>query len=386
MPKIKNKMFNRAVLHLDLDAFFASVEVLKNSTLAGKPVIIGGTGGRGVVASCSYEARRFGVHSAMPMSMALRLCPDAVVIRGDMEDYSRYSRLITDIIAEEAPLFEKASIDEFYLDLTGMDKYFGCWKWSGELRQRIMKESGLPVSLGLSVNKLVSKVGAGEAKPNGALLVENGTEKGFLAPLPVGKLPGAGKETAQKLARMGVRKVQTLAEIPPRLLQREFGKHGLSLWKKANAIDNSPVVPYHEAKSISAERTFQTDTTDMRFLHDKLNKLVSQLAFELRKQQKLTSCVTVKIRYTDFSTYTRQMTIPYTASDRTLLAHARSLFDKLFDRRQLIRLIGVRFSGLVHGSPQLNLFEDSTEEIRLLESMDKIRRRFGSKAIIRGAG
>ncbi len=378
-------MFYRAVLHLDLDAFFASVEVLKNSSLKGKPVIIGGTSGRGVVASCSYEARRFGVHSAMPVSMALRLCPDAVVIRGDMEDYSRYSRLITDIIAEEAPLFEKASIDEFYLDLTGMDKYFGCWKWSGALRQRIMRESGLPVSLGLSVNKLVSKVGAGEAKPNGALLVENGAEKSFLAPLPVSKLPGAGRETAQKLARMGVRTVKTLAEIPPRLLQQEFGKHGLGLWKKANAIDSSPVVPYHEAKSISAERTFQTDTTDLRFLHDQLNALVSQLAFQLRKQQKLTSCITVKIRYSDFSTYTRQMTIPYTANDRPLLAHARSLFDKLFDRRQLIRLIGLRFSGLVHGSPQLNLFEDSAEEIRLLESMDKIRRRFGPKAIVRGA-
>ncbi len=379
-------MFNRAILHLDLDAFFASVEVLKNSSLKGKPVIIGGTSGRGVVASCSYEARRFGVHSAMPMSMALRLCPDAVVIRGDMESYSQYSRLVTDIIAEQAPLFEKASIDEFYLDLTGMDRYFGCWKWSNELRQRILREAGLPVSMGLSVNKLVSKVGAGEAKPNGALLVENGTEKAFLAPLPVGKIPSVGKETVQKLARMGVRTVSTLAQIPPRLLEREFGKHGIGLWKKANAIDDSPVVPYHEAKSISSERTFQTDTTDLRFLHDKLASLVSQLAFELRQQQKLTSCISVKIRYSDFSTYTRQQTIPYTASDRILLRHARQLFDKLFERRQLIRLIGVRFSGLVHGSPQLDLFEDRIEEIHLLEAMDKIRKRFGAKAIRRAGG
>ncbi len=374
-------MFQKAILHLDLDAFFASVEILKNSALQGKPVLVGGTSGRGVVASCSYEARRFGIRSAMPMSMALRLCPDAVVVRGDYDEYSRRSKLITDIIDEKAPLFEKASIDEFYLDLTGMDKHFGCWKWSNELRQKIIRESGLPISLGLSVNKLVSKVGTGEAKPNGAKLVENGTEKAFLAPLPVGKLPSAGRETQQKLALMGVRTVKVLSQIPPKLLEREFGKHGISLWKKANAIDNSPVVPYHEAKSISTERTFQTDTIDVRLLHDRLTDMVSRLAFELRNQQKLTSCVTVKIRYTDFNTYTQQRTIPFTASDRALLATSKELFDKLFQRRQLVRLIGVKFSGLVHGHCQLNLFEDTGEEVRLLEQMDRIRKRFGEGAV-----
>lgn len=374
-------MFQKAILHLDLDAFFASVEILKNSALQGKPVIVGGTGGRGVVASCSYEARRFGVRSAMPVSMALRLCPDAVVVRGDHDEYSRRSKLITDIIDSEAPLFEKASIDEFYLDLTGMDKHFGCWKWSNELRRKIIRESGLPVSLGLSVNKLVSKVGTGEAKPNGAKLIENGTEKTFLAPLHVGKLPSIGKETQQKLALMGVKTVKTLAQIPPKLLEREFGKHGISLWKKANAIDDSPVVPYHEAKSISTERTFQTDTIDLRLLHDRLTDMVSRLAFELRQQQKLTSCVTVKIRYSDFNTYTQQRVIPYTAGDRALLATAKELFDQLFQRRQLVRLIGVKFSGLVHGHYQLNLFEDTSEEVRLLEQLDRIRKRFGEGAV-----
>ena len=374
-------MFQKAILHLDLDAFFASVEMLKNSALQGKPVLIGGTSGRGVVASCSYEARRFGIRSAMPMSMALRLCPDAIVVRGDHDEYSRQSKLITEIIDSEAPLFEKASIDEFYLDLTGMDKHFGCWKWSNELRQKIIRESGLPISLGLSVNKLVSKVGTGEAKPNGARLVENGTEKAFLAPLHVGKLPSAGRETQQKLALMGVKTIKTLSQIPPKLLEREFGKHGISLWKKANAIDNSPVVPYHEAKSISSERTFQTDTIDVRLLHDRLTDMVSRLAFELRQQQKLTSCVTVKIRYTDFNTYTQQRVIPYTAGDRALLATSKELFDKLFQRRQLVRLIGVKFSGLVHGHYQLNLFEDTGEEVRLLEQMDRIRKRFGEGAI-----
>ncbi len=377
-------MFDRAILHLDLDAFFASVEILRNSTLKGKPVIVGGTGGRGVVASCSYEARRFGVHSAMPVGMALRLCPDAVVVQGDYDEYRRRSKIITEIIDAEAPLFEKASIDEFYLDLTGMDKYFGCWKWSNELRQKIIRESGLPVSLGLSVNKLVSKVGTGEAKPNGAKLIENGTEKAFLAPLPVGKLPGVGKETQRKLALMGVKTVETLSKIPPRLLEREFGKHGISLWKKANALDDSPVEPYQEAKSISSERTFDTDTIDLHFLHDRLTELVSRLAFELRGQRKLSSCVTVKIRYADFNTYTQQRVIPYTASDRALIATAKELFDQLFQRRQLVRLIGIKLSGLVSGHYQLNLFEDTGSEMRLLEQLDKIRKRFGEGAISRG--
>jgi DNA polymerase-4 len=376
-------MFDKAVLHLDLDAFFASVEVLKNRALQGRPVIVGGSGGRGVVASCSYEARRYGVRSAMPVAMALRLCPDAVVVRGDMDSYSRHSRLISEIIEQEAPLFEKASIDEFYLDLTGMDKYFGCWKWSNELRGKIMRESGLPVSLGLAVNKLVSKVGAGEAKPNGAKLVASGTEKAFLAPLPVGKLPSVGKETRQKLALMGVRDIRTLAQIPPRLLEREFGKQGISLWKKANAEDDTPVVPYREASSISTERTFQTDSIDLRWLHDQLSGMVSRLAFDLRQEQKLTACVTVKIRYSDFNTYTKQRAIPYTASDRVLLGTAKELFDQLFQRRQLVRLLGVKFSSLVQGSPQLSLFDACEEEMSLLRQLDHIRQRFGDRAVMR---
>ncbi|MCB0519936.1 MAG: DNA polymerase IV [Lewinellaceae bacterium] len=376
-------MFQKAILHLDLDAFFASVEQLKNSQLKGKPLLIGGTGGRGVVASCSYEARKFGIRSAMPMRLALQRCPDAIVLRGDMEAYAKKSKEITDIIDEAAPLFEKASIDEFYLDLTGMDRHIGCWKWSGELRQRIMREAGLPISMGLSVNKLVSKVGTGEAKPNGARLVECGVEKAFLAPLSTRKLPGLGAATYQKLSLMGVRTVEVLSQIPPLLLRREFGQSGISLWKKANAIDDSPVTPYHDPKSLSTERTFQTDTTDVQWLKSRLTDMVSRLAFDLREQQKLTSCITVKIRYTDFNTYTLQRKIPYTANDRALLLHARELFDQLYQRRQLVRLIGVRFSGLVHGHYQINLFEDTVEESALLQQMDKIRRRFGQGAVMR---
>ena len=375
---------DRSILHLDLDAFYVAVELLRNDSLRGRPLIIGGSSNRGVVASCSYEARAFGVRSAMPMKQALQLCPDATVLKGDMEAYSKHSALVRDVIEAQAPLFEQASIDEFYLDLTGMDKYIGCWKWSTELRQTIIKETGLPLSFGLSVNKTVSKVGAGEVKPNGTKLVPAGTEKGFLAPLPVGKLPSVGRETERRLALMGVRTCQTLSEVPPRLLEREFGKHGLLMWKKANGEDDSPVVPYREQDSISSERTFHEDSIDMRFLQDEIRRQTAQLAYELRALGKLTACVTVKLRYSDFNTFTKQAKIPYTAQDGLLTEHALSLFERLYERRQAIRLLGVRFSELVPGSSQLNLFDDTEKEGRLLAAMDKIRDRFGKGAVKKG--
>ncbi len=376
--------FDRSILHLDLDAFFVAVEQLRNDSLRGKPLLIGGSSNRGVVASCSYEARAFGVRSAMPMRQALQLCPDAIVLRGDMEMYSKHSALVRAVIDDQAPLYEQASIDEFYLDLTGMDQYIGCWKWSTELRQRIIKETGLPLSLGLSVNKTVSKVGTGEAKPNGLKLIQAGTERGFLAPLPVGKIPSIGRETERRLSLMGVRTCATLSAVPPRLLQREFGKHGLLMWKKANGEDDSPVVPYREQDSISSERTFHTDTIEMRYLHDEVRKQTAQLAYQLRALGKLTACVTVKLRYSDFNTFTKQARIAYTAQDAPLVEHSLRLFDRLYERRQAIRLVGVRFSELVQGSSQLNLFDDTEKESRLLEAMDKIRDRFGKSAVRRG--
>jgi DNA polymerase-4 len=315
--------------------------------------------------------------------MALRLCPQAIVLRGDMDSYSKYSSLVTDIIADEAPLYEKASIDEFYLDLTGMDKHFGCYKWSGELRQKVIRESGLPISFGLSVNKLVSKVGTGEAKPNGTKQVEKGTEKGFLAPLSTRKIPGIGKETHKKLSFMGVRNIDTLSKIPSKLLEREFGKSGRSIWEKANAIDNTPVVPYSEQKSMSKERTFSEDTLDLKKMQNILFDMSDKLAFELRNSQKLCSVITVKIRYADFNTYTKQKKISYTSNDKILVEHIKSLFDSLYERRQLIRLIGVKLSGLVHGNYQIKLFDDTVEDIQLLQQMDRIRRRFGIDAIMR---
>ncbi|MBK7428641.1 MAG: DNA polymerase IV [Saprospiraceae bacterium] len=374
-------MFERAIVHMDLDSFFVSVECLKNDALRGKPLIIGGAGGRGVVASCSYEARRFGVHSAMPVKMALRLCPDALVLRGDMEDYSKHSAIVTDIIAERSPMFEKTSIDEFYMDLSGMDRYFGCYKWSNELRDFIIKETGLPISFGLSINKTVSKIGTGEAKPNGKIQIAPGNEKQFLAPLSTNKIPGVGKETYKRLSFMGVRTVRILSEIPVKLLEREFGIMGKSLWQKANGIDYAQIEPYTEQKSMSSERTLSEDTLDLEKIRRMIRDMTDKLAFELRKDQKLCSCVTVKIRYADFNTYTKQKKIAYTASDKELCKQALSLFESVYERRQLIRLIGVKFSGMVHGSPQIRLFEDTEEQVQLMQAMDRIRNRFGKDSI-----
>ncbi|HRW97791.1 MAG TPA: DNA polymerase IV, partial [Bacteroidales bacterium] len=334
----------RTIVHFDLDTFFVSVERLLNSSLAGRPVIVGGTSDRGVVAGCSYEARSFGVHSAMPMKMALNLCRDAIVIRGDMDQYTKYSRMVTDIIAGQAPVYEKASIDEHYLDITGMDRFFGSMKWTQELRQRIIRETGLPVSAGLSVNKTVSKIAAGEAKPNGELQVALPRVRPFLAPLSIRKIPMIGAKNYQTLRSMGVADIRTLSLIPPEMMNKLMGKNGIDIWKKANGIDTTPVVPYSERKSVSTETTFEQDTIDVTRMREILSTMIEKIAFSLRKQVKLTGCVTVKIRYANFDTHTLQKVIPYTSFDHVLTKVALELFDRLYTRRMLIRLIGVRFS------------------------------------------
>jgi DNA polymerase-4 len=373
----------RNIIHFDLDAFFVAVERKKEPKLCGRPLIVGGSSRRGVVAACSYEARHFGVHSAMPMYLALQICPDATVISGDMEAYSIHSHLVTEIIAEHAPLFEKASIDEFYIDASGMDKFFGAFKWAVELQKKITAESQLPISLGMSVNKLVSKVATGEFKPNARKLIPSGTECDFLAPLTVDKIPMIGKQTASFLYDMGVRTVATLREMPIKFLTSAFGKNGRSLWNKAHGIDTSPVVPYTEQKSISTECTFDEDTIDVKRLKSILIAMVEKVAFQLREQKKLTSCVTVKIRYSNFDTETRQIHIPYTSSDHILLRTVQELFDKLYSRRMLLRLVGVRLSDLVQGSRQISLFDDTEEDINLYEAMDFIKHKHGIEKLIR---
>lgn len=372
---------NRTIVHLDLDTFFVAVERLNNSNLNGKPVIVGGMSDRGVVAGCSYEARTFGVHSAMSMKMARALCPDAIVIRGDMEQYSRYSNMVTDIIAEESPIYEKASIDEHYIDITGMDRFYGSLRWSHQLRERIIKESGLPISFGLSVNKTVSKIATGQAKPNGELQVEAPRIHDFLDPLSISKIPGIGDKTYRMLRSMGVSYINTLRLMPIEMIERVLGKNGIIIWKKANGIDHTAVEPYSERKSISTETTFVEDTINIAMINDLLLKMVEKLAFQLRGKKKLTSCVTVKIRYANFDTHTLQHRIPYTAFDHVLLPVVRALFDRLYQRRMLIRLIGIKFSYLVSGVQQINMFDDQPETVSLYQALDRIRNRFGVKAI-----
>ncbi len=376
----------RNIVHIDLDSFFVSVERLINPALMGKPVLVGGTSDRGVVASCSYEARTFGIHSAMPMRQAKQLCPEAIVVRGDSAQYSNYSNIITEIIKEEVPLYEKTSIDEFYMDLTGMDKFFGCYKLATELRQRIMRETNLPISFAMSANKTVSKVGTGEAKPNGQKHILLGTEKEFLAPLSIKKIPMVGDKTYQLLRGMGVMWISTLQEMPIELLQQVLGESGTVIWRKAQGIDNSLVEPYSERKSISTERTFEQDTIDVKMLKGLLIGMTEKLTFQLRTEHKLTACVTVKIRYSDFNTYTMQARIPYTSMDHILIEKVKELFDKLYQKRMLIRLIGIRFSHLVHGGHQYNLFDQTPEQVQLYLAMDKIRKRFGDDAVARAVG
>ena len=376
----------KSILHLDLDTFFVSVERLKNSKLIGKPVLIGGTSDRGVVASCSYEARKFGIHSAMPMKMAKTLCPEAIIMKGNAADYSKHSRMVTEIIQQSVPVMEKTSVDEFYVDLTGMDKFFGCLKMASELRQKVTKETGLPISFGLSKNKTVSKVATNEAKPNNQIMIEYGKEKSFLAPLSVKKIPMVGEKTHQKLINLGVRKIQTLQEMPMDLMERAFGMNGVSIWRKANGIDNSPVIEYSERKSISTERTFDRDTIDVHKLKGILSAMTENLGFQLRRGVKLCACITVKVRYSDFNTYTLQSRIPYTSADYMLIPRAMELFDKLYNKRLLVRLIGVRLSDIVNGHHQIDLFDSQMEMLHLYQSMDKIRDKYGDRAVMRVAG
>ena len=375
----------KTILHLDLDTFYVSVERIINTELKNKPLLVGGTSDRGVVAACSYETRGFGVHSGMPMKMAKELCPEAVVIRGNAGTYSKYSDVVTEIIKEHVPIFEKSSIDEFYADLSGMDRFFGCYKYATEMRQKIIRETGLPISFGLSVNKVVSKVATNEAKPNNQLKIDFGLEKPFLAPLSIKKIPMVGDKTYQTLRNLGIRQVKTIQDMPMDIMQRVLGANGRLIWKRANGIDNTPVIPFHDRKSISNERTFDRDTIDVIKLRGILIAMTENLAYQLRRGDKLTACIAVKIRYSDFNTYSKQSRIPYTSADHVLIPKILELFDSLYNKRMLVRLIGIRFSHLVSGNYQINLFEDTEETLNLYKAMDHVRNRFGCRSVVRAS-
>ena len=375
MPDLK-----KHIAHFDLDSFFVSVEIRNNPSLKGKPVLVGGYE-RGVVAACSYEARKFGIHSAMPMKKAMQLCPHAIVTNSSRSDYSKYSRWVTEIIAAKVPLFEKASIDEFYIDLTGMDKFFGVSQYAKELRQLITSETGLPISCGLSSARFISKMATNEAKPNGFLQIPHGKETQFLWPLGIEKINGVGKQTEQNLKTYGIYTIEDIAKTPIEYLEKIAGKWGEALWHKAHGRGSTEITTDWEQKSMSHENTFDTDYIDIDFLHKELVRLTEKTAYSLREDEKLTGCVTVKIRYSDFETTSRQETVDYTALDDVLIAKVKDLFNKSYQKQRPVRLLGVRFSQFIPFTMQMSLFENNAEKLNLYKAVDDIKDRFGAQFV-----
>ena len=374
----------RYIAHFDLDSFFVSVEMLQDPSLLGKAVVVGGSRDRGVVTTCSYEARKFGVRSAMPMRKAMELCPHAIIVKSSYGEYAKYSAWVTNIIAANAPLYENASIDEFYIDLTGMDTFFNPLEWTIRLRQTIMDETGLPISFGLATNKLVAKIATDEAKPNGYLFVTPGKEKEFLAPLPVEKLGGVGKKSHQTLLALGIHTIGDILHVDPVLLERSLGKWGTQLIRQANGKSDSVVSPHRESKSISAENTFEENTSNLDILLAQLVGQAERVAYELRQEKKFATCVAIKFRNANFETSTRQITIPATIADSDIIKAATDLFTKLYVPGTLVRLLGVRLAGLTDTGAQTNLFDNKTEQNALYEAIDAVKNKFG-KSVLRKA-
>lgn len=368
----------RRVAHIDLDSFFVSVECLKHPEWKDLPLIVGGTSGRGVVAACSYEARKYGIHSAMPMAQAMRLCPKALVVKGSHEEYRYYSQIVTKMIADAVPLFEKASIDEFYLDLSGMEKYFDVTNYCKELREKIIKTTGLPMSMGIAAGKVVSKIAANEAKPNGFLEVPRGADKAFLAPLSIDKMPMIGQKTAMVLRRMGIETLGQLATRSVGELETRLGKAGLWLWERAQGIDRGEIVNYREQKSMSKERTYFDGIENEEVLLNQLMGLIQQVTTSLRRLGKDAGTVGIKIRYEGFETHVRQMTVSPTSSDHQLVPYIKQLFHELYDRRRKVRLLGVRLSNLVEKGTGADMFVEADRKEGLYEAMDKLQEKYKS--------
>lgn len=373
------------IAHFDLDSFFVSVELLLQPELKGKAVIVGGTVGRGVVSTCSYEARKYGVHSAMPMATAIKLCPHAVILRGTHQQYGHYSQIVTKIIASKVPAFQKASIDEFYCDLTGMDKFFNVSEYTRGLREHITKETGLPISCGLSSAKFISKMATNEAKPNGFLEIPHGKEKAFLWPLGIEKINGVGKQTESRLRSIGLHTIKDIAHTPVEILEKKLGKWGRDLWHKAQGSGSAELDTEWTQKSMSHETTFHENQTNTEFLHNQLVRLTEKNAYDLRKDGKLTGCITIKIRYSDFETTSKQESIPYTSLDDELIEKAKDIFDKFYQQGRPVRLIGVRFSQLADSGMQMNLFNSQNNKLNLYKAVDDIKNRFGAQTVSKAA-
>ena len=374
------------IAHFDLDSFFVSVEILKNPSLKGKPVIVGGQNERGIVTTCTYEARKFGVHSAMPMKTAMRLCSQAIVISGTYTDYTKYSNWVTQIIASKAPLFEKASVDEFYIDLQGMDTFFDPLKWTIELRALIIKETGLPISFGIAKNKMVAKMATNEAKPNGYLQIPLGKEKEFLAPLEVNKIPGIGEQANKILTYHKIKFIRDIHNSTPENLEKLLGKWGYELWNKAQGNHTSTINGYRESKSISKENTFHENVSDISYLMSEIVRMTEKICFDLRKEKKVAGCVTIKLRYPDFETTSRQASIPYTSADDQIIPIAKALFHQLYKKGKPVRLLGVRLSNFSNEALQANLFHDTERKNGLYKALDDVKNRFGKSSVVRASG
>jgi DNA polymerase IV len=374
------------IMHIDLDSFFVSVERKFNPELIGKAIIIGGDARRGVVASCSYEARKYGVRSGMSSREAFKLCPHAISVRGNHHLYSEASRDVTKIIDDMVPLYQKASVDEFYIDLTGTDRFFDPYTLASQVRQRIIRETELPISFGLASGKTVAKIATNRAKPNGQLFIPHGSEMQFLAPLPISAIPGLGESTASKLYAYGIEKIGDLQRVELRFLETVFGKAGKWIWDKARGIDHGEIIPHSDRKSISTERTFSTNISDGRTLESILVSMTEELSSKLRRENKLASCLAIKIRYANFETHMQQEKIALTSAEHILIPGIKNLLKRTWNHHRPIRLIGVRLSQLCTGSYQINLFEDNEQQIKLYQAMDQINFRFGDKTVCRAAG
>ena len=382
-------MSQRTIMHIDLDAFFVSVEQASNPELRGKPVVVGGKpGSRGVVATASYEARAFGLHSAMPLSTAVRLCPQAIFIEGNYHNYAEVSKKFMAILADFSPFLEPMGLDEAYMDVTGFESLHGSIHLMAlKIKQRVKDELGIIASIGIATCKVVAKVASDESKPDGLIEVPPGGEAAFLAALAIRKLPGVGKKTEQVLTSLGIRTIGQLARMPLPALKSRFGVFGDMLHRHANGIDDSPVTPPEESKSISRETTFEEDTRDIVFLSATLRYQAERVGAELRELGKQAKCVSIKVRYADFTTITRQRTLPQlTDVDQTIFQTGNDLMQRAVTAdRQAIRLIGIGVSILSEPGKQLSLMNSSEQRLeKLNRAVDHIRDKYGFTSIQTG--
>jgi len=317
---------------------------------------------------------------------AFRLCPDAISVHGNHALYSEASKEVTAIIHDMAPLYQKSSVDEFYIDLTGTDRFYDPYKLASQLRQRVIRETGLPISFGMASGKTVAKMATNQAKPNGQLFVPHGSEMQFLAPLNINRIPGLGESTAQKLYQYGIEKIGDLQRVELRFLETVFGKAGRWMYDRARGIDHAEIVHHSERKSISTEHTFNSNIADGRTLEAILVSMTEELSGKLRRENKLASCLAIKIRYANFETHTQQEKIPLTAAEHILIPGVKNLLKRSWNQHRAVRLIGVKLSQLTTGSYQINLFEDNEQQISLYQAMDKINFKFGDKTVCRAAG